>query len=54
MHESNHKLSKLWADKSREICNTLMKSWLQDNDIEMHSTHNELKFVLSERFVRTL
>ena len=54
MHESNHKLSKLWVDKSREICNTLMKSWLQDNDIEMHSTHNELKFVLAERFVRTL
>ena len=30
-----------------------MKSWLQDNDIEMHSTHNEGKSVAVERFIRT-
>ena len=30
-----------------------MKSWLQDNDIEMHLTHNEGKFVVAERFIRT-
>ena len=30
------------------------KSWLQDNDIEMYSTHNEGKSVVAERFIRTL
>ena len=31
-----------------------MKLWLQDNDIEMHSTHNEGESVGGERFIRTL
>ena len=31
-----------------------MKSWLQDNDIVMCSTHNEGKSVVAERFIRTL
>ena len=30
-----------------------MKSWLQINDIEMYSTHNEGKSVIAERFTRT-
>ena len=31
-----------------------MKSFLQNNDIEMCSTHNEGKSVISERLIRTL
>ena len=31
-----------------------MKSWLQENDIEMHSKYNERKSVVAERFVRHL
>ena len=31
-----------------------MKSWLQDNDIVIYSTHNEGKSVVAERFIRTL
>ena len=31
-----------------------MKSWLEKNDIEMNSTHNEGKSVVAERFIRTL
>ena len=31
-----------------------MKSWLDDNDIEMNSTRNEGKSVAAERFIRTL
>ena len=31
-----------------------MKSWLQDNDTEMHSRHNEGKSLVAEKFVRTL
>ena len=31
-----------------------MKSWLEKNNIEMYSTHNEGKSVVAERFIRTL
>ena len=31
-----------------------MKSFLQNNDIEIYSTHNEGKSVIAERFVRAL
>ena len=31
-----------------------MKSWLEKNDIEMYSTHNEAKSAIAERFIRTL
>ena len=31
-----------------------MKSWLQNNDIEMYSTLTERKSVVAERFIRTL
>ena len=31
-----------------------MKSWLEKNNIEIHSAYNEGKSVVAERFVRTL
>ena len=31
-----------------------MKSWLDKNNIEMYSTHNDRKSVVAERFIRTL
>ena len=31
-----------------------MKSFLQNNDTEMYSIHNEGKFVVAERLIRTL
>ena len=31
-----------------------MKSWLENNNIEMFSTHNEDKSVAAEIFIRTL
>ena len=31
-----------------------MKSYLQNNDIKMYSTHNEEKSVIAERFIRNL
>ena len=34
--------------------NSSFEKWLKDNDIEMHSTHNEGKSVVAERFIRTL
>ena len=31
-----------------------MKSWLEKNDIQMLSTHNEGTFVVAERFIKSL
>ena len=31
-----------------------MKFWFQDNNIEVYLTHNQGKFVLAERFMKTL
>ena len=51
---SKRKPNKIWVDKGSEFYNRLMKSWLEKNDIEMYSTHNEGKSVTAERFIRTL
>ena len=31
-----------------------MEWWLQENDIKIHSIHNEGKSVVTEKFIRTL
>ena len=31
-----------------------MKSWLEKNAIEMHSTHNKVTSAVAERFIKTL
>ena len=51
--KSNRKSSKIWVDKGSEFYNRSMKSWLEKNDIEMYSTHNEGKSFVAERFIRT-
>ena len=53
-NESDRKPNKRWVDKSSEFCNRLIKSWLQDNGIDMYSTYNAGKSVVVERFIRTL
>ena len=47
------KLSKN-LDKDSKFYNRSMKTWLEKNDIEVYSTHNEGKSVVAERFIRTL
>ena len=42
------------VDKGSEFCNRSMESFLQNNDIEMYSVHNEGKSVKAERFIRNL
>ena len=54
LKESNCKLNKIWVDEGSEFYNRSMKSWLEKNDIEMYSTHNEGKSVIAERFIKTL
>ena len=54
MDESNWKPKKIWMAKESGFYNRFMKSWLQDIDIEVYSTHNEGKYAVPERFFRTL
>ena len=54
LDKSNCKPNKILADKGSEFCNRSMKLWLQVNDIEMYSTHNDGKSVVAERFIITL
>ena len=44
--------NKKWVDKRSEFYNRSIKSWSQDNDIEIYSTHNEEKSVMVEWFIR--
>ena len=52
--ESNRKPNKIWVDKGSEFYNRSVKLWLEKNDIEMYSTHNEFKYTVTERCIRTL
>ena len=54
LDKSNRKPNKIWVDKGSKFYNWSIKSWLQDNDIEMYSMHNEGKSVVAERFIRNL
>ena len=57
LDESNRKPNKMWVDKGSEFYNRSMKSslsWLQDDDIEIYSTHTEGKAVVGKRFFGTL
>ena len=54
LDESNCKPNKICVDKSSEFYNRSRKSWLEQNDMEMYSTHNKGKSVVDERFIRTL
>ena len=46
--------SKIWVNKGGEFYNRSMKSWLEKNDVEMYSTHNEGKSFVVERFIRRI
>ena len=53
-YESNHKPNKIWEDNGSQFYDRSLKSWLQDNDIEIYSTHNEEKSVVAEKFTTAL
>ena len=48
------KPNEIWVDQGSEFYNNSFKDFLQINNIEMYSTHNEGKSVVAERFIRTL
>ena len=44
----------VWGDKGIKFWSKWWKSWLKENDIQMYTTQNEWKSVVSERLIRTL
>ena len=48
------KPNKIWVDQGGEFYNIIFKRFLKINNIEVYSTYNEEKFVVAERFIRTL
>ena len=44
----------MWVNKGSKFYNRSMNSWLQDNNIEIYSIHNEGRFAVAERSIRTL
>ena len=54
LDDSDRKPNKVWVDKGSEFYNNSFTKWLKDYDIEMYSIHNEGKYVVAERFIRTL
>ena len=54
LKESNRKPNEMWFDKGGQFHNRSMKSWSEKKGIENYSTQNEGKFVVIERFIRTL
>ena len=54
LDESNRKPNKICVDKSSNFYNRSMKSFLQNNGVEVYSLRNKGKSVIAERFIRTL
>ena len=54
LDDLKRKPNKIWVDKGIKFSNNFFKKWLQDQDIVKHSTNNEGKSVIAERFIRTL
>ena len=46
--------NKIWVDQGSEFYNQSFKDFLKINNIEMHSTFNEGKSVVAEKFIKTL
>ena len=48
------KPNKIWVNQGSEFYNNSFKDFLKINNTEMHSTYNQRKSVVTERFIRTL
>ena len=54
LSDYKRKPNKIWADQGKEFCNNSFKDFLKINNIDMYSTCNKGKFVVAERFIRTI
>ena len=52
--KGQRKPNKIWVDQGGEFYNQSFKDFLRISNMEMYSTYNEGKFVVAERFIRTL
>ena len=53
LDESNRKLKKIWVEKGSKFYKRSMKSYLQNNNFQMFSSHDEGKCVVAAKFIRT-
>ena len=51
---SKRKPEKVWSDRDKEFYNKTFLDFLKQNEIQIYSTHSDLKAVFVERFNRTL
>ena len=51
---SKRKPEKVWSDRGKEFYNKTFLNFLKQNEIQIYSTHSDLKAVFVERFNRTL
>ena len=51
---SKRKSEKVWSDRGKEFYNKTFLDFLKQNEIQIYSTHSDLKAVFVERFNRTL
>ena len=54
LNDFKRKPNRTRVDISSEFYNRSIKSWLQDNNINLYSSHNEGKSAVAERVVKTL
>ena len=52
LNDKKRKLNKICVDKGSEFYDRSINSWLEENDIEVHSTHNEEIFVVTEKILK--
>ena len=54
LETSKRKPHKIWSDRGKEFYNTTFLHYLKEQNIQIYSTHSDLKAVFVERFNRTL
>ena len=54
LDSSERKPNKIWVGQGSKVYNSQFKKFLKENNIEMYSTYNKGKFVVAERFIKTL
>ena len=54
VNESYFKPIKLWVDRGKEFYNKVMQELLDNNDILIHSTHDEGRSVIAEKIYKKI
>ena len=54
IEKAKRKPDKIWSDRGKEFYNKTFLDFLKQNEIQIYSTHSDLKAVFVERFNRTL